>query len=172
MKAGNTSRKGFSLLEMLLYVSICSVLLLSLSLASTFLLSSRVKNQSIADVHQQGSQVIQLITQTIRNAKSIDIPSVGATSSALTVTVVDQLLSPTVFDISNGVLEIKEGSGPNVLLTNSHVTVSSLLFQNISSTSSLDRTVQVSFTIDYKNPSGRNEYSFTKSFTGSATLRQ
>lgn len=165
-------QKGFTILEMLLYVSICSVLLLSLSLFITYLYGSRIKNQSIADVNQQGTQVMQLITETIRNAKSVDTPGIGATSQTLSLTVLDPLLSPTVFNIGSGTLQITEGSGPTVLLTNSHVTVSSLGFQNISSASSSDRTVQVNFIIDYKNPSGRNEYSFTKTFTGSATLRQ
>lgn len=157
---------------MILYVAISSVILLSLSLFLTSLLSSRVKNQSIGDVNDQGLQVMQLITQTIRNARSIDYPLVGATSTSLSVTVIDPLLSPTVFDIASGTVTIKEGSNAAIPLTNSHVTVSSFIFQNISSTSSSDRIVRLSFIIDHNNNSGRNENYFTKSFTGSATLRQ
>jgi len=167
-----TRYEGFTILEMLLYVSICSVLLLSLCVFLVFLLESRTKNQSIADVNQQGQQVMQLITQTIRNARTVDAPQVGQTSQTLTLTVNDTLLSPTVFDLESGIIRIQEASGPNILLTNSHVTASSMLFRNISSASSSDRIVEISFTIDYKNPSGRNEYSFGKTFTGSATLRQ
>lgn len=167
-----TKIKGFSLLEMMLYVSISSVILLSLSLLLTSLLSSRLKSQSIADVDQQGMQVLQLVTQTVRNAKSVDFPSVGATSTSLSVSVSDPMLSPTVFDVVNGVVRITEGSNPPIALTNSHVTVSSFVFYNISSTSSADRIVRTSFTVDYKNISGRNETSYTKSFIGSATQRQ
>ncbi len=166
------SLKGLSLIEMLLYVAISSIILLSLSLFLTFILGQRVKNQSIADVNQQGLQVMQLITQTIRNARSIDFPSIGATSSSLSMTMSDPLLSPTIFDIVGGVVRIKEGSNAIIPLTNSHVSVSSLLFQNISSTSSVDRIIRMSFTIDHININGRNENSFSKSFTGSATLRQ
>ncbi len=135
-------------------------------------MSSRIKNQSIGDVNQQGLQVMQLVTQTIRNAKTVDFPSIGATSTSLSMTMSDPLLSPTVFDIVNGSVRITEGSNAPILLTNSHVAVSSLLFQNISSVGSTDRIVRISFTIDHINTSGRNENSFTKSFTGSATLRQ
>ena len=138
----------------------------------SFLLSSRIKNQSIADVNQQGVQVMQLVTQTIRSAKSVDFPDIGATSTSLSLTMPDPLLSPTVFDVVNGVVRIKEGSNQAIPLTNSHVTVSPYIFQNISGASSVDRIVRLSFTIDYNNPQGRNESSFTKSFTGSATLRQ
>lgn len=166
------SKKGFSLIEMLLYVSISSVILLSLSLFLTFLLSERIKNQSIADVNQQGLQIMQLVTQTIRNSRSIDYPSIGATSTSLSMTMVDPLLSPTVFDIVNGVVRIKEGSNNAIPLTNSHVTVSSFVFHNISGTSSTDRIIRLSFMVDHNNLNGRNENSFTKTFTGSATLRQ
>lgn len=164
--------QGFSLVEVVLYIALASVMLLALSLFLTFLLSSRVKNQSIADVNQQGLQVMQLVTQSIRNAKSVDSPSIGATSTSLSLTMFDPLLSPTVFDSINGVIYVKEGMGSNIPLTNSHVIVSGFLFQNISGASSTDRIVRLSFTIDHKNPSGRNENSFTKDFIGSATLRQ
>lgn len=171
MKKRTHSFKGFTVLEMLLYVSVCSFLLLALSLFLTSLFGVRVKNQSIADVNQQGQQVMKLLTETIKNAKSIEIPNIGATSSSLSVTVEDAMLSPTIFDVSSGTMRISEGGGPNILLTNSHVTVNSLLFENISSTSSTDRIIRVSFTIDYKNQNGRNEYTFSKSFIGSATMR-
>ncbi len=172
MKIFSKSLRGLSLIEMLLYVAISSVILLSLSLLLTFLLSQRVKNHSISDVNQQGLQVMQLITQTVRNARSIDNPLIGGTSSVLSMTMPDPLLSPTVFDIVNGVVRIKEGSNEIIPLTNSHITISSLLFQNISSASSTDRIVRISFTVDHNNANGRNENSFSKSFKGSATLRQ
>ncbi len=164
--------KGFSLVEMILYVAISSIMLLSLAMLLSFLLSGRIKNQSIADVNQQGLQVMQLVTQTIRSARSVDSPGIGATSTSLSLTMPDPLLSPTVFDVVNGVVRIKEGSGQAIPLTNSHVTVYPFVFQNISATTSTDRIIRLVFTIDHNNPSGRNESSFTKSFTGSATLRQ
>ncbi len=172
MKILSKSVRGLSLVEMLLYVVISSVILLSLSLFLSFILGQRVKNQSILDVNQQGLQVMQLITQSVRNARSIDNPIIGATSTSLSITMSDPLLSPTVFDIVNGVVRVKEGSNAAIPITNSHITVSSFVFQNISSASSTDRIVRVSFNIDHNNANGRNENSFSKSFTGSATLRQ
>jgi type II secretory pathway pseudopilin PulG len=172
MKTTFSSQRGFTLVEMLLYVSISSVILLSLSLFMSFLLGSRIKNDSIADVNQQGLQVMQLMAQTVRTSKSVDFPNVGASSTSLSLTMPDPLLSPTVFDVVNGVIRIKEGSNAVVPLTNSHVTVSSFLLQNISATSTTDRIVRMSYTIDHNNPSNRNESSFTKTFSGSATLRQ
>lgn len=172
MKFFNKSQRGLTLVEMLLYVSISSIILLSLSVFLTFLLSQRIKNQSISDVNQQGLQVIQLMTQTVRNARSVDTPLIGATSSSLSMTMTDPSLSPTVFDVSGGVIRIKEGNNAVIPLTNSHVNIQSFIIQNISSASSTDRMVRISFTVDHINPDNRNENSFSKSFIGSATLRQ
>jgi len=51
------------------------------------------------------------------------------------------------------------------------VTVSGLTFQNLSR-SATPGTVRIQFTLTHVNPAGRNEYSFAKTFIGSATLRQ
>ena len=165
------SLRGFTLIEMVLYVSLCSIILLSLSTFLSFLLGSRIKSQAITEVNQQGFQVMYLMTQTVRNGRSIQVPTIGASSSTLSITTGNPLLNPTVFTVSSTTITIKEGSKSAIPLTNSRVSVSGLTFQNISSASSTDKIIRISFTVSYNNPQGKNEYSFTKSFTGSATLR-
>ena len=46
--------KGFTLIELLLYVSIASTVLLASTVFFHMLLESRVKNQTISEVEQQG----------------------------------------------------------------------------------------------------------------------
>ncbi len=164
-------QKGFTLVELVLYVSICSILLLTISSFLTFLLGARVRSQAITEVNQQGFQIMSLITQTIRNGRSIQVPNMGTSSSTLSITTGNALLNPTIFYLSSTTLQIKEGSKIAVPLTNSRVQISALTFQNISSGSSTEKIIRVSYTIDYINQGGRSEYSFTKSFSGSATLR-
>lgn len=164
--------QGFTLVEMILYVSICSIFLLTLSTFLSFLVGARIRSQAIAEVNQQGFQIMHAMTSTIRNGRSIQVPSLGTASSTLSVTTGVPLLDPTVFSISSSTLLIREASNSPIPLTNSRVTLSGLLFENISSSSSLDRIVRISFTINHNNLSDRDEYTFTKNFTGSATLRQ
>jgi hypothetical protein len=156
---------------MTLYVALCSIILLSLSTFLSFLLGARVKSQVITEVNQQGFEVMHLITQTVRNGRSIQIPSIGTSSSTLSLTTSNALLNPTVFTASGTVFTIKEGTKAVVPLTNSRVKVSTLSFQNISSASSTDKIIRISFVIDYATSSGKSEYTFTKAFSGSATLR-
>jgi type II secretory pathway component PulJ len=66
--------KGFTLIELLLYVSLTAILLLSITAFIGALLSARVKNASIAEVDQQGAQVMQQITQAVRNSEAIVAP--------------------------------------------------------------------------------------------------
>jgi len=170
----NDNRKfsrGFTLIELLLYVSISSIILLVSIFFLQTLLESRIKNQTIAEVEQQGLQIMQLITQTIRNSDSINSPAQGASAASLSVNTYTGVLNPTVFDLSHGVIRIKEGSAAVVSLTNSRITVSALSFFNLSRIGT-PGTVRIQFTINYVNSVGRNEYSFTKTFTNSATLRQ
>lgn len=165
---GNHS--GFTLIELLLYVSIASIIVFTTASLLLFTLQSRVKNQTIAEVEQQGAQVMQLITQTIRNGTVINSPTIGNSGASLSVTVVTAANSPTVFDLSSGRIRITEGTGAATNLTSSKVTVTNLNFQNLSKTGT-PNTIRVSFTISFINSSGRNEYDFTKTFYGSANLR-
>ncbi len=164
-------QKGFTLVEMVLYVSLCSIILLSSSMLLSSLLGSRIRNQTINEVNQQGFQVIQLVTQTIRNSRSIQVPTIGVSSSTLSITTGNALVNPTVFWVSSSTFMIQEGGKTPITLTNSRVVVSSLSFQNISSASSSEKIIKISFTVDYNNQSGKPEYSYTKTFNGSATLR-
>ncbi len=162
---------GFTLVELLLYISIASIIVFTSASMLQFTLQSRVKNQTIAEVEQEGAQVMQLITQTIRNGTLINSPTIGNSGASLSVNVVTGSNSPTVFDLSSSAMRIKEGAGVAVNLTSSKVTVSNLNFQNLSRAGT-PNTIRVSFTITYTNSSGRNEYSYTQKFYGSASLRK
>lgn len=165
------SKSGFSLLELLLYVATSSIILLATSIFLSTLLESRIKNQTIAEVEQQGVQVMQIITQTIRNADTINSPSIGASSASLSLNTVLATTTPTVFDLSGGVVRVKEGTGAVVALTNQRVSVTNLSFSNFSR-SGTPGVVNISFVISTVNNSGRNEYSFSRFFSGAAALRQ
>ena len=162
---------GFTLIELLLYVGIASIMLLITSLFLSTLLQSRIKNQTISEVEQQGLQVMQIITQATRNAENISTPSIGASASSLTLEVLTGANDPTVFDLSGSTISITEGASSAILLTNSRVTASGLTFQNLSR-SATPGTVRIQFTLTHVNPEGRNEYDFSRTFYGSASLRQ
>ena len=165
------SHKGFTFIELILYVSISAVMLLAILAFLSSLLQSRIKNQTIAEVEQQGLQAMHMITQAVRNASAIGTPAQGASAAVLSVGTIAAGNDPTVFDLAGGVIRMKEGAGDAVPLTNSRIIGSALAFQNLSRAST-PGTVRIQFTLAHRNPEGRNEYNFSRVFIGSATLRQ
>ncbi len=163
-------RKGFTLIELLLYISISVVLLLFVSFFLSLLLESKIKNQTIAEVDQQGMQVLEIMTQTLRNATVINAPAVGSSSAiSFSVGTLDPAKNPTIFDISNGVIRIKEGSDPIIDLTSNKVTASGI-FENITRPTT-NGMMRIQLTISSVNNSGKSHYDATKTFYNSVSLR-
>lgn len=140
------NQKGFTLIELLLYVSIVGAIIFSIAGFLSLSMQSRVKNQAIAEVEQQGVQVMQIITQAGRNAADVSFTS--------------------VFDLSGGVIRQN-----TIALTNSRVVASALTFQNLSRAGT-PGTIRIQFTLTRINPSGRNEYDYSKTFYSSVSLRK
>ncbi|MEI8060836.1 MAG: prepilin-type N-terminal cleavage/methylation domain-containing protein [Candidatus Berkelbacteria bacterium] len=169
-KSENLNQKGFTLIELLLYISLTGIILLSVSVFYFETLRSRVKNQTIAEVEQQGTIAMEQITQAIRNSSSIASPAVGTSAAAITLTSTTPAKNPTVFDLTTGTIRVSEDALAPVNLTTPKVAITALNFQNLSAASTKG-VIKVSFTVSYINNSGRNEYDFSKTFTGAASLR-
>src|SRR5688572_31225940 len=107
-------QKGFTLIELLLYIVMVAVLLTSVTAFFGITIEARIKNQSINEVEDQGAAAMEQITQTIRNATSITVPTAGNTAASLTLVVPTAGLSPTVFSLSGTTLQIQEGAGAPV----------------------------------------------------------
>lgn len=163
------TQTGFTLIELLLYVAIIGTLLTAVMGFYGLALDARVKNQAIAEVNQQGSLVLDQITQSIRNASSVTAPAVAGSSSTLTLAVPTASLSPTTYTVNNSVLQITEGSGTAVALTSGDVKVTSVTFNNLTR-SGTNGIVQVTITVAYTNTTGRTAYDYQKTFTTSAEV--
>ena len=163
---------GYTLLELLLYISVSAVMLLAISLTLSTFLEAKIKNQTVSEIDGEGTQVMQLMTQTIRNATAINSPALGTNDNALSLTVTDPAKSPTLLNLLGTEIEMTEGANPSISLTNTLQSIASnLTFENLSRVGTTG-TIAISFTLSHINPSGRNEYNYSRTFYGSATLRQ
>ena len=174
VKRQQLQRAGFTLIELTLYIAIFSVVIgaiVGLGIAAT---AQRVKSQVMADVTYQGEAIMAAMTQSVRDASSVTTPTLGQSSSSLTLVTPYVATTPTVYDASSdGVrtrLRIREGAAQTAnFLTNSHVTISNLTFVNNGLTGT-SGSISISFTLTYQNPTGRDEYSYSKNFFGGANL--
>jgi len=165
----NTHR-GFTLIELILYLAISALLLLGVSTFLVIILGSRTKGQVVTEVEQQGWEVSQVITQTIRNSLSVNYPVIGYSSSSLSLAVATTSSNPIIFDLKGGSLRITEGAGGPITLTNDRVGVTSLVFENLARSGTKD-LIRFKLTISYLNPANKAEFNYSKNFYGSAQRR-
>jgi Tfp pilus assembly protein PilW len=160
---------GFTLIELILYLSLLVILYLSLFSFLTMAFAGRTKSEAISEVEQQGGQIAEIITQTIRTADSINLPAAGASGSTLSLAFTDASKNPTIFQITNNALTIKIGSAAAVPLNNSHVLVSNMVFANYSRANT-PGVIHASYTITAAT-STRQEFNYVQTFTTGASLR-
>src|SRR3989338_10609748 len=84
----NFSKKnlgGFTLVELVLYVGLAAVMILSVSIFLSTMLQARVRNQTVLEVESQGIQVAQRILQVVRNPLGVYSPLGGLSDSSLSM---------------------------------------------------------------------------------------
>ncbi len=134
------------------------------------MIASQTRQRVMNEVEQEGLFVMNVITQTIRNADSIVSPSIGNADSMISLDVSDAMLDPVIFDSISGSVKIKEGAGSYIPLTSPQVILSHLEFYNISPTGS-PGAVRIEMTLERVNPDNKNEYEYAKTFYATAALR-
>lgn len=174
-KTLDNNQPGLTLIELLLYIAIFSVIVAAIVAVAISATAQRVRNNAVAEVDYQGEALMSYITQTIRNSQSINSPGPNTTATSVSVNTPTLASNPTIFEISNegsrNRFRILEGS-PAVAnyLTNNKVTVTNSSFANNAVTGGRD-SIKIQFTIQYYNPSGRPELDYQKTFYGGVTLR-
>jgi type II secretory pathway pseudopilin PulG len=164
---------GFTLVELLLYLGITSIMILVISAFVQVMFESRAKHQTVTEVEQQGQIIMNMITQSVRKGRAICTPTINATSN--TTLSVDTgtgcgANAPTIYDINAGVLRLKEASATQVALTNSRVAASGFSARDLTVAGG-KRSVRITFTLSYAGGSTKNEYTYSKVFQASGSLR-
>jgi len=120
-KSAQGEQKGFTLVEMVIYIGAAMIVLGSINGLIFLLISSRAKSWAVAEVEQQGAFAMNNITQAIRNAKSINLPGQATSGSTLNLNVIEVGDDPTIFNLASGKIQIKEGLATTIDLTSDQV---------------------------------------------------
>ena len=162
------NNRGFTLIELLLYTVIAAGLLLSITAMIALLTQSRVKNKTISTIEQQGVQILQIISQEIRNSSAITSPPNGSGGTTLQLQNISG--QNTIFNLTSTTLR-ETKLGQIIPLSSNNIIVNNLEFLNLTSDNA-HNSVKIKFTLNYNNTAGRIEYNYSQNFYGSATLRQ
>lgn len=162
--------KGFTLLEIIIYVALLS--LIALLVSSVVIYFTNANNQSRADreVLENARRVLEEVTYEVAAAKSIYTPTTTQnqlsleTSKYLTATETTTYID--FFICGWRVCLKKEGQNP-IYLTGDTVRVSSLTFNQVFINSS--PSMRIAVTLNYKNTINNFQPSIT--FTSTASLR-
>lgn len=136
--------KGFSLIETIVYVAIFSILLASVTYATTVLFSSYQKTKVIRRIENSAIASLDRMERDIRDSKSVDLANSVFNVSPGVLTLISGATT-TKYYISNNQIYISENGSVLGPITFSSVNVSSLIFNYISTSTS--EAVRVSMTI-------------------------
>lgn len=139
--------KGFSLLELIIYIAITILVVVVLTEMVVVMLRVRERNLSERAVQQNLRFAVSRLERAITQATAV---TGSYPSDTLTLTIGGDT---TTFQVASGVFQIKEGvTGSFVDLTTSNVTVSAIsgnIFTKVSNPSPAKDSVQIKIKVDY-----------------------
>ncbi len=166
------NKKGFSLLETILYIILMAMILSTLALFLLQLTSARAKTRVISDVLSGAHLIEQRLSEAVRHAQAINVATsvFGTDPGVLSLEMTDATRDPTVFSLSanDGQFQMSQDGGAATTLTPSNLQITNLVFTNLTGADDVG-IIQVQFTVSTTSTSGSKPFSYDQSFQ--TTLR-
>ena len=169
----NTAQRGFSLLELLIYMAILSVLMVIISDAFISLSKGRGQSEAKNEVNSAIRFAIERIRQDLKSATStapITIPFFGTSSSTLRMITASS--SVITYGVTSGQL-MRTYDTNTAPTTGSNVTVSAPIFTRIENYNSVFNATTTSIQIDmmFSYNSSSTDWMYSDRLRTSVTLR-
>jgi len=136
-------KKGFTLVELLLYMGIFSILLMVFVQVFVSIIDVQLSGQETSSVNQDGRFLISRLLFDINRAQAITLPSVYASSSGTLQLTINS--SSYTYSVSNGILNLA-ALGNTDVLTSIDTSISGFTVKRFSNTKGKD-SVQIIFTL-------------------------
>ena len=165
-------KKWFTLIEFVIYIGIAGTALVVTGAIGLNILFGKAKLGAVGEVSYNARFAMEKISERVRNAQAINSPAIGTSGTSLSLKMADTRKNPTVFDVVNNRIRIKEGSsGIPTELISDETNVASLLFSNVSYVNT-PGAVRVELSLEHVNLSGRPEYNASGTFYTNANIRK
>ena len=165
-------KKGFTFLELLVYIAVISIVVVSMSQLAWEAMGAGVKNSTLQEVHSNARYVSERILYQIRNANGLNAGSSTFGSSPGVLSLVQSAPNnPTIIDLSGGFIRLKLGASAAVNLNSNDTQVTNLVFTNYTSADGTTEHIGYEFTMRYDYSGSRSEYDETVTVRGSAEIR-
>lgn len=126
-------RRGFTLIEVLIYIAILAVMLLNIVELTSGIFDLRGRTRASLTLEENLRFALNRIVARVSDADDITAPASG-TSSTLTLDMALAAEDPTTITLSNGAVELTEGTGTPTPLTSDEVEITTLSFTRLSGT--------------------------------------
>lgn len=163
------NKKGFTLIEILIYIAIIGVVISGFIAFALSITGSRDKNYVVQEVQANGRMALDLISQKIKAANDVVSPGEGNSGSSLELDMPSPDANLT-FSLSNGILNATETGSDPVLVTSDEVNVTNLTFTNLAPATEKDN-IRIEMNIEYRNP-GSQEFKYSQDYQTSISIRQ
>lgn len=164
------NQKGFSIVEMIVYIAIFALFVGALVTFTLNINSSRLHSQIMLEMKDQGADLIRTLTTSIKNATAINTPGTGISSGVLSINTSSPSTTPTVFSEDGEALFVTESTGSAVALTNNKVKITNLTFTNVSRVGT-PGIIQIRFTISNTASKTLAAEQYSVNFYGSSAVR-
>lgn len=138
-------KRGFTIVELLVYMGLMSIFLVVLLGIFTASLNAKLASESTSGVSQDSRYILSKLSYDINNADSIVLPGLGETSASLQMVTSG---STSTYAISGGNL-VKTENGVSMNLNGIDTQLSSISFKNIGNPEGKP-TIQVVYTLGSK----------------------
>lgn len=170
------STQGFTLVELLLYISIISIIMGSLIPFGLNVIAGGAKNATDQEVFSQSRIISERLKYEIRNATAITTADYAvnfATDQTKQVTLaVPPPNNPTIISVSAlGRMTIQQGAGSAVEVNSSDTRITDLTFTDYTSADTKTQHIGFTLTVISDFAQERQEYKATTSLRESAELR-
>ncbi len=144
----NNDQAGFTLVEVIIYIAVSSVMLIIVVSFVRHILLVRNKVTILSKVQQNARYAMTRMVKEVRYADDLEVVD----QNTLRLSVGDPLRNPLYFDLQGGVLYMKEGLGDFVAITGNDVKVGDVLFEDRTTPNSAD-IVKITLTISHPDAS-------------------
>lgn len=167
--------RGFTLIETIIYMAIIGLVVSSFVGFSVTVSRARNKSYASEEVQANARMALDLISQRIRAASSVNTgtSTFNSDPGVLSLAMADAAKNPTIIDLTadDGVLRITEGVNSPVSVTSGRVRVTNLVFTNLTGSGAREN-IRVQMTVGYASTAGDTEFSFSKSFQTTVSVRE
>jgi len=160
-------KSGFTLIETIIYVALISMVVSTFIFFGLRVVEIRNKNYVAEEVQVSARNVIDFLTEAIKQSLVVVSPGKGDTRDSLELDLESEN-DNLIFSVTEGALEVTLGSNSAQFINSRETSISNLEFSNFSSTGEKD-SIKIRFTIEFRK-SDSKDFSFSKNFETSVSL--